>query len=332
MIGHLLWFIGSAVVVILAGIVLSRTADCIAERTGFGRLAVGAVLLAGATTLPEIVTDIAAIRLGAPDLAVGDIFGSCLMNLLILTLLDMAHRIRYGERLVTRIVVGQTRAAMLSVVMLAVVGAAIQTRLGLDLAGVGVGTLLATAVYLSNLRIATRHGELPAEAPPTLPTAASSCMTLRNALLGFGAGALAVALAGPQLARAGEAIATATGLGETFFGTIFLALATSLPELVASFSALRLGAYDLAVGNIFGSNAFNVAALLLFDIAHREGPLLAAVSPSHLVTVLVVIAVTGIAVQSILTREERRIWLWERDAAAMILAILAGVALIYVAR
>lgn len=332
MIGHLLWFIGSAVVVILAGIMLSRTADCIAERTGFGRLAVGAVLLAGATTLPEIVTDIAAIRLGAPDLAVGDIFGSCLMNLLILTLLDMAHRIRYGERLVTRIVVGQTRAAMLSVVMLAVVGAAIQTRLGLDLAGVGVGTLLATAVYLSNLRIATRHGELPAEAPPTLPTAASSCMTLRNALLGFGAGALAVALAGPQLARAGEAIATATGLGETFFGTIFLALATSLPELVASFSALRLGAYDLAVGNIFGSNAFNVAALLLFDIAHREGPLLAAVSPSHLVTVLVVIAVTGIAVQSILTREERRIWLWERDAAAMILAILAGVALIYVAR
>jgi cation:H+ antiporter len=332
MTAHIIWFIVSAVIVIGAGIVLSRTADGIAEGTGFGRLAVGAVLLAGATTLPEIMTDLAAIRLGAPDLAVGDILGSCLMNLAILALLDMAHRARHREPLVTRLVVGQTRAATLSLVMLGVVGLAIQTRVGLNLAGVGFGTILAALIYLTSLRIAIRQGEAPAEAPPTLPASPAPGMSLRLAVLGFALGAVAVALAGPRLAASGEAIATATGLGETFFGTVFLAFVTSLPELVASFTALRLGAYDLAVGNIFGSNAFNVAVLVIFDIAHREGPLLAAVSQSHLVTVLVVVVVTGLAIQSILTKDERRLWIWERDAVTMILAILAGIGVIYAAR
>jgi len=75
--------------------------------------------------------------------------------------------VRHREPLVTRLVVGQTRAATLSLVMLGVVGLAIQTRVGLNLAGVGVGTLLAAFIYLASLRIAIRQGEAPAEAPPT---------------------------------------------------------------------------------------------------------------------------------------------------------------------
>lgn len=333
MLAQVAWFVASALVVIAAGVVLSRTADAIAEHTRFGRLAVGAVLLAAATTLPEISTDLSAIRLGAPDLAVGDILGSCLVNLLILALMDLVHQFRHGERLVMRVLVGQTRAAMLSVLMLAVVGLAIQTRTGWHLAGVGIGTVLATALYLAGLRIAIRHDESPAAPPATLPAPGSATLTLGRALLGFAAGAVAVALAGPRLAASAEAIAEAAGLAQSFFGTTFLAAITSLPELVASFTAVRLGAYDLAVGNIFGSNAFNVAVLVIFDVAHRrQGPLLAAVSTAHLTTVLVVIAVTGIAVQTILTRDERRLWIWEKDAAALVVAILVGFGVIYFAR
>lgn len=332
MVGHFLWFLGSAVVVILAGIVLSRTADCIAERTGFGRLAVGVVLLASATTLPEIFTTISAVRLGAHDMAVGTMLGSCTQNLLILGLLDLFHHFEHRRGLSTRIVVGHTRAATLSIILLAIAGASVYLRLPMSIFNVGVGTLLLGAVYLTGLRVATKVGEEPAIAPPTLPSPTTCDMSLRRALTGFVVAAVVLALAAPRLATSAEAIALGTGLGLTFFGTVFLTMVTCLPEGVASFTAMRMGAYDLAVGNLFGSNAFNVTVLLLLDVAYRPGPILSAVSTAHVVTVLVAIALTGIALQNILTRDEQRSWLVEPDAAVLLLAYLIGVGVIYAAR
>lgn len=329
---HILWFLGASVVVIAAGIWLSRTADAIAEHTGLGRLTVGVVLLAGATTLPEIVTDLSAIRQGQPDLAVGDILGSCLMNLLILGLLDLLHHVRHGAGLVSRIVIGHTRAATLSIVLMAIAGAGLATHFRPSVGPFGLSTLVLVVVYLLGMRIATRQGEAVGDTPGLTPEAGGATMSLRAALVGFGLGALALVLMGPHLAHSGEAIATATGLGTSFFGAIFLAFVTSLPELVASLTALRLGAHDLAVGNIFGSNVFNVALLFVFDAAQGPGALLAVVSQTHVITALVVILVTGLAVISLLAREERRVWLVEPDAAMLLLAGFLGIGLIYLAR
>ena len=77
-------FLALAMVVALAGTYLARSADQIAEITRLGRLLIGSVLLAAATSLPELTVDLSAVRQGMPDLAVGDLFGSSLMNLLIL--------------------------------------------------------------------------------------------------------------------------------------------------------------------------------------------------------------------------------------------------------
>jgi cation:H+ antiporter len=82
-------FLVLAGVIAAAGTVLTRSADAIAERTGLGRLLVGSVLLAGATSLPELTVDMNAVWIGAADLAVGDLMGSSLFNLLILALLDL---------------------------------------------------------------------------------------------------------------------------------------------------------------------------------------------------------------------------------------------------
>jgi cation:H+ antiporter len=65
-----------------------------------------------------------------------------------------------------------------------------------------------------------------------------------------------------------------------------VATATSLPELVSSLAAVRLGAFDLAVGNLFGSNVFNMGVLFLLDIVHQPNPLLSAVSVTHTVAAL----------------------------------------------
>lgn len=82
-------FIASGLVVVLAGNALARYADAIAEATKLGRLWIGSVLLAGATSLPELATDISAVRLGATDLAVADLFGSSMANMLILAVIDL---------------------------------------------------------------------------------------------------------------------------------------------------------------------------------------------------------------------------------------------------
>lgn len=83
----------------------------------------------------------------------------------------------------------------------------------------------------------------------------------------------------PFLAQAAGQLAEASGLGGTFIGTTLVALATSLPELVATLVPICLGAADLAIGNLFGSNAFNML-LLPLDLAF-PGSLLAGVSQTH---------------------------------------------------
>ena len=77
----------TAVVIVVAAVFLAISSDVIAERSGWGRLWVGSLLLAGATSLPELITNIAAVRIGAPALAAGDILGSNMLNMSNLALL-----------------------------------------------------------------------------------------------------------------------------------------------------------------------------------------------------------------------------------------------------
>ncbi len=89
MTGAILQFLIAAAIIVAAGTFLSRFADIIAEVTGMGRLLIGSILLAGATSLPELSVDISAVRKGLPNVAVGDLMGSSLMNLLILGIVDL---------------------------------------------------------------------------------------------------------------------------------------------------------------------------------------------------------------------------------------------------
>lgn len=107
---------------------------------------------------------------------------------------------------------------------------------------------------------------------------------------------------------------------------------TSLPELTAGLATLRIGAHDLAVGNLFGSNVFNVAVLFLLDAADGRGPILAQVEPGHAVTALVAIILTGLAMQVTIAHQERRVWLAKPEAVALLAAFAVGVGVMYVVR
>jgi cation:H+ antiporter len=143
---------------------------------------------------------------------------------------------------------------------------------------------------------------------------------------------LVVVAAGVWLARSGDAIGKRTGLGSTFFGTWLVGFATSLPELVASFAAVRLGAYDAAVGNLFGSNGFNMAIFVVLDAVHPGGPLFAAVSPAHAITGLFGVMLTGLGLAALVYRAERRFAMIEPDSLAIVVGYVAGMWLLFLQR
>lgn len=307
-----------ALAILAAGTMLTRCADRIAELSGLGRVLVGSVFLAGATSLPELSVDLSAVRQGNPDLAAGDLLGSSLMNLLILAVIDAAGvspRRAFGAD--SR---QHTLSALLAAFLTAWVGLAAASGGGPEFFGAGVLSWSLLAIYLVGLRVTW----LDQDPDDGAPGAGGPRFTraLVRPILGYLVSAGVILLAAPRLAEAAEKLAELSGLGQTFVGTTALALATSLPELVSTITAFRLGAPDLALGNIFGSNAFNMLLFLPLDWAHG-GPFFAAVRPSHAVTAFAVISATtlGVAGQVLKPREKRS---FLAPSAGMIVILILG--------
>jgi cation:H+ antiporter len=324
-----LQFLGLAVVVAAAGTGLALAADRIAEVTRLGRLLVGSLLLAGATSLPELSVDISAIRRGLADLAIGDLIGSSLMNLLILAVLDLAVRSRGG--MLSRQAASHALSGTLSIGLTSLVGLAVLTadRLPaftvLNVGGWSWGILVAYSLgarmIFINQRIAARAAAEAAEAVSVSAEPPShGWSSLWRPAAVFLLATVVLVVTGPRLAETAGELADRSGLGRTFVGTTLVALATSLPELVASITAIRVGAFDLVVGNVFGSNAFNMLLFAPLDAMH-DGPLFTAANPAHAASAFAVILATVIAVLGQLYSLERRRRIVEPDAVLMLLVL-----------
>jgi cation:H+ antiporter len=323
--GLIIAFVLSAGAVAGAGIVLARTGDAIAERTGLGGLLIGMVLLAGATSLPEIATDVSAALANAPDLAVGDLFGSSMANMAILAVLDLVHR----GRVWPRVGLGQARLAAVAIALTSVALLALLVPTSIAIGWIGVETILIVAGYVAAaawIRRSRGRDRPPHDgvdeliAPIGSRETSLAHLSLRAIGIRFGLAAVVVLVAAPIVALSAKGIADETGVGETFVGVFLLAAATSLPELVASLTAVRIGAHDLAVGNLFGSNAFNMVALLAADLAYLPGPILAAVAPAQAVAGVGAILLMALALAAVVHGTETRIRRLEPDAVAVLVA------------
>jgi cation:H+ antiporter len=148
-------------------------------------------------------------------------------------------------------------------------------------------------------------------------------------MIGFGLAAVVILMAAPFLAASTATIAEQLGISKGFAGMVLLALTTSLPEMVVTWTCIRVGAYDLAVGNLFGSNCFNMAAILPLDIVYGSGSILAAVPFELTIGGLFAILLMALAVLDVLNKSERRFWIIEPGPAFMVLAYFAGLYLTY---
>jgi cation:H+ antiporter len=228
-------------------------------------------------------------------------------------------------------------SGMMTVALCSVAVIAMLARPGLQVPpGLGLGALAVLAAYLGGSRLVYFDQRMAARADTpgsdqAVLMPAHPGMGLARAVAGFAAAAAVILLAAPYLADAADQLAERSGLGRTFVGTTLVALCTSLPELVASVAALRMGAYDLAIGNVFGSNSFNIAMLGALD-AIQPGPLLSVVAPVHALTGVAVILTTAVALSGQLYRVESRRRLVEPDALLVIALVLGAMGLVYYAR
>ncbi len=319
--------------VIIVGTWLSRSADIIAEKTGLGRSWVGAILLAGATSLPELAVGISAVVVfNAPDLAAGGIFGSCLFNLFILALLDI---VTGPDPLLRRAQISHALAAGLGSLLLGIAAAGIllgQRNNNLMLGWVGIPSIVLFVLYLISARIIAQF-ELRRRAEvleQEVEVFQYEHISRRQSYIIFALLALAIVVLGVWLAALGDRIATVTGLGQSFIGALLLAATTSLPEVVAGVAAVRLNAVDLAVSNVFGSNIFNMGILSIYDLTYLQGDLWSNVSSVHIFTAIVAMMMTSVAIVGLIYRAARpsRIYItW--DGMALILLYIGGMYVIY---
>jgi cation:H+ antiporter len=318
-----LTFILSAALVVFAATRLAEYGDVIAVRTRLSGMFIGTLLLAGATSLPELLSALNALSIQSPDLAAGSMFGSNLFNMFMLALLDMVDR---KARILRRVAMNHALTASLAVLLIGMASFFLIADVDVRIGWFGIDSLLIIAGYLAGVRLLQQQGGSP---PSELPVDDRKIPSLRRALLGFSLAVAVLVVVTPLLVRSADQIGVQTGLSAGFVGAALLAVVTSLPELVATVTAVRLGAFDLAVGNLFGSNLFNMFALGLTDLLYFDGRFLTEVSPSFALVGLLGIILTALGLIGNLARMERRILFIEVDALLIMIGYFFGMWFLY---
>ncbi|MBN2209228.1 MAG: hypothetical protein JW759_08025 [Candidatus Coatesbacteria bacterium] len=312
---NFLWtqFLVCGVVVALAGVKLSRFGHIMGEKLKIGSTWIGLVLLAAVTSMPELITSCTAGDIGAPDMAVGNLLGSNLFNVAILGMLGlmMPRLAKWDGKGMRHLLSCCLNLFILSVALLAIVfhkavplkaPFEVQNLRGLP---IGASSIVIFAIYLLSMFLIFVHekAENAVEAPANMTDSRmTTSLSYENEVLSrvcvkFAACAAIIVSAGWRMVVLGDILAeipinilgTQLVLGQSIIGTFFLAVATSLPEFAVCYAAVRMGAADMAIGNVLGSNIFNIATIPLADIFFTKGPILAHVSGIHLVTGLIVI-------------------------------------------
>ncbi len=298
-------FLLCAAVVYAASQWLARSGDALAERTGMSRAFVGILLLATATSLPELATGASAVAVAdSVDLAAGGIFGSNVFNLAVIALMELFV----------------PRAALLSTVQRTLLTPTLLSGALIGLAGVfvllphanlsptlwlyrGTAPILFGAYVLALLWMVRSERHNGPDAEPADRQRTVDDWTLRRASVIYLLATTVIVFAGIGLAVAGDRIGKEMGWSSSFVGTLLLAASTSLPEIATSLAALRIGARDLAVANMVGSNLFNTGVVVfVLDMVYGKGSFLASLSSTHLSTIAISLGMTAVVAVAVLAR------------------------------
>ena len=314
----ILVFLASAAAVIFFGTRLAVYGDALATLTGWGRLFVGSILIAMATSLPELATNISAVQLDPPnpELAVGNVFGANMLNMFTFAAVALAFG---GKRFLQRVAPQQ---GYLIVVAALLTGLALifgATQFGVNAFQIGLSSVILLGVFLAGMYwvYVTRpaSGEEGAEDPG---------MTLRHAWVLFLLVSAGVVVAGFFLAWSTDRIADITGVASSTLGILLVSLVTTMPEAASTIAAARIGAMDLGVAGLYGSCAFNITILFYADIFYRGGILGLQTEPAHFVAGGMAIGMMLVGFVLIMFREKIRAAIAAGLLSLMAVGYIAG--------
>jgi cation:H+ antiporter len=320
-------FIFTAIIGI-AGTWLSKTADQFADLTGFGEAIVGGVLIGSINSLAGTITSITAAYQNHPELAVSNALGGILVQTTFLALADISYKkanLEHAAASYPNLMHGTLLTIMLSFILLATFSPEFSVK------GINPASILMIIGYIAGVRMIWKARKramwIPKNTASTVEDLVryvedkhlnKKSLTIKFVLL-----AAIVAFSGYVVAEAGIVIAAETKLSETIIGGLFTGVATSLPELVVTFTAVRQGALTLAVSNIVGGNTFDVLGVAFSDIAYLNGSIYHVLARAQMLIIAMTLMHVSILVMGLLDREKHGIAGigWE---SFLIIVIFAG--------
>lgn len=328
-------FVTAAAIIWIAGTRLVRLVDGIARKTGLGQAFAGMLLLGIINCLPEIANVSTASWAGNPTLAVNNLLGSAAINIVLLAVMDSV----FGREALTSFVAKPTTLmqATLSILVLSVLVIAITVG-DFPVLGIGAGSLTVFTASIGAFWLASHYEQrstwtttgrqgLSSETEEGVSQSTDVALSL------FVGKTLAVAAvifaAGYCLSQTGDALAEQTGLGSGLVGFVFMGIATSMPELSTITTALRMRKYEMAIGEVLGTNLVNLSLVLLADAVFVGGPVINEIGRFESVSALIGIVVTAILLIGLLERRNATFLRMGYDSLAIMVSFGLGLALLY---
>jgi cation:H+ antiporter len=332
---NVLVFLVAAIAVWNAGTRLTRDLDRIAGIARLNEAFVGMLLLGGITSLPEIANVATSATMGNPRLGINNLLGSAAINVLLLAVADAW----IGRDAVTSVVAKPSTLMMATLCMLVLIAVGAATTTG-DAAvpglGVGIGAIVLCAMSLAFFWLAAGYderapwtlkdeGEEPeAEEDDAAPTGSLSPLIARAAIA-----AAVIFVAGYVLSQIGDGLAEQTGIGSGMMGFVLIGVATSMPELSSIVTALRIRRYEMAFGQVLGTNFFNLSLILLADAFFAAGPVIDELGPFEVIAALLGAMLTGIFMVGLLERRNPTIMRMGYDSLAVMILFAGGLGLLW---
>ena len=330
-----MFFAICAAAVWIAGARLAYLADTLADRFKLAKSLVGLLLLSLATSLPEVATTLSAAASQARDLVLNNLFGGIALQTAILAMSDFWARgpITNYPRKANHALEATLLVLLLSVTL-------VITTLGetFVVAGVGMGSVCIAFFYGGAIWLLRQYDDssdwvpvdLPNPDPLAFPAPTGLTQASHRSLIWQTVTAcVAILVFGLFLVLFAERIAQQSGLGTSFIGVTLLAAATSLPELTTSIAAVRIGAYTMAISNIFGSNLIMLVLVFPADILFRSGPILQQASRTVDMALAFGLVVTAIYLIGLIVRRKPRIGSFGLDSLMVLVTFLASLVAYY---
>lgn len=330
----ILIFLLAAAAVWLAGIKLSETTDIIDQRFGLGEALGGMIFLAIATNLPEIAIVVTASLTNNMSLAIGNILGGIAIQTVVLVILDgvglrnkaaLTHQAASMQLVLEGILV-------ICVLVITIMGTLLP--MSVVFARIAPGDLMIAASWILGLWLISkaRFGlpwtmrDLPQEinqAERRRSRKEARSISTTQATWIFMMAAIVTLIAGAILEESSSAIAVHIGWSGVLFGSTFLALATSLPEISTGLAAIRVGEYTLAVSDIFGGNAF-LPVLFLPATLLSGKPVLPHAANSDIYLASLGALLTGVYIYGLIFRYKRQYFYLGIDSIAVLVLYILG--------